>query len=189
MYSTDREDKIEGRGNAIPLLTVKAKKRPGEVLWHVCYAKSWFTIPWEKQSITKYTSRYGAWQVGLQPCVPVGLHACIAGSTCGVCISTTGKCHPFFSQLLCRLISKKAIWAGFAMFFSKYIKEVKYTFRTLSLSAGVEITGIIDRQQKRNLTLVRLSESILSPETYPRGRWTIILLFNSPKLPCINNPY
>lgn len=75
MYSTDREYKIEGRANAIPLFRVKAKKGQ-EKLSDTSTLQRAGLQSYEKSGQSQ-NSRFGAWQVGLQPCAPTGLHACI----------------------------------------------------------------------------------------------------------------
>lgn len=114
-------------------------------------------------------SRYKLWQVHIQPFLPTCLHACIAvmgEMAAAVDLVPQVIFTPIFlSCYVDSFLRRLSDSAVFAMFFSNMIKEARYPFKTLSLSAGVEITKIVDRQQKRNLTLVKLSESILCTET------------------------
>lgn len=111
MYSTDKEDKIEGSANAVPFLRVKAKARRNYVTDLLCKELVYsFMIKVDNHKIVDM--EHGRWVFSLCTHWCACMHCSSGGSdsSCGLCINTKGKFNSFYSQLLCRLFSKEAIW-------------------------------------------------------------------------------
>lgn len=113
-------------------------------------------------------SRYKLWQVDLQPFSPTCLHACIAvlgEMAAAVDLVPQVISTPIFLSCYVDSFLRKLSEQFLQCFSRSMLRKLGTLSKLLSLSAGVEITKIVDTQQKRNLALVRLSESILRTET------------------------
>lgn len=143
-----------------------------------------------EKSEQSQNSKYGAWQIGLQPCASTGLHALYDGES-GSLLWSLEQHHKRIPFLLsCSVDSSLRRlfgWAVLHCFFSKYKLRKLYTFSS---------PWVFHRRRNywnSRQSIKKMSHVIEVISINPLYRdltekWTIILLFNSLKLLHINKP-